>query len=155
MSEESPDPRRVRLWRRLAAAVYDLLLVLALLMLMTWLVILARRGSPYDPGSLWYRLSLLVVWWGYFAWSWTRAGQTVGMRAWRFVIRNAEGELPTLSQASVRFAAAWLSAIPFGLGYLYSLIDREGLTWHDRLSKTRLTMRTGSTQAQYGDPGNP
>ena len=33
-----------------------------------------------------------------------------------------------------------LAALPLGLGYLWMLFDRDGLTWHDRLSHTRLVL---------------
>jgi uncharacterized RDD family membrane protein YckC len=38
----------------------------------------------------------------------------------------------------LRFLAAIVSWLPFGLGFWWQLWDRDGLTWHDRLSSTRL-----------------
>ncbi len=129
------------LWRRLAAAGYDLLLVLALLMVLTAFVIVARGGAAIDAGSLWYQALLLAVWWLYFAWSWARGGRTVGMRAWRLELVAPGAGRIGWRRASLRFAAAWLSALPAGLGFVWSLVDRGGLGWHDRLSRTRLVGR--------------
>lgn len=127
------------LWRRLAAAAYDLLLVLALLMVMTGLVILARAGKAIDAGSAWFQALLLLTWWLYFAWSWTHGGRTIGMRAWRLVLANdTERQTVGWQRASLRFLSAWLSAIPAGLGFLWSIADRDRLAWHDRLSGTSL-----------------
>ena len=36
--------------------------------------------------------------------------------------------------------AAWLSLLALGLGYLWVWIDPQGLSWHDRLSGTRLVV---------------
>jgi len=30
--------------------------------------------------------------------------------------------------------------MPAGLGFLWAMIDRQGLTWHDRLSQTYLML---------------
>ena len=38
----------------------------------------------------------------------------------------------------LRLAAATLSWLAAGLGYFWMLIDRDRLTWHDRLSATRV-----------------
>ena len=78
LTRSHPIDTRVGLWRRLASIAYDLVLVTALLMVLTGLVLVARRGSAFDPQSLWFRIALLTSWWAYFAWSWTRGGQTVG-----------------------------------------------------------------------------
>lgn len=136
-----------RLWRRLAAFCYDLLLIAALLMVLTAVVLAARAGTPVDPQSIWFRLLLLVTWWAYFAWSWTHGGQTVGMRAWRLTLARCDGRPVGLMQASLRFAAAWVSALALGLGFIWSMIDRERLAWHDRVSGTELRLRPKSAQA--------
>ena len=39
---------------------------------------------------------------------------------------------------SARYALGTLSLLCGGLGFWWALLDREGLTWHDRLSNTRL-----------------
>lgn len=147
-------PATASLWRRLAAAIYDLLVVIAILMVLTGLVVLARAGSPFDPRSVWFRLLLIVGWWAYFAWSWTHGGQTLGMRAWRLALVGRDGTAVSLWQATLRFAAAWLSTAAAGLGFLWVLVDRQRLAWHDRLSETLLVRATGSAQAKNGERGH-
>jgi uncharacterized RDD family membrane protein YckC len=143
------------LWRRLAAAAYDLFLVLALLMVLTGLVILARAGAAIDPGSVWFQTLLAAAWWLYFAWSWTHGGQTVGMRAWRLILRSEapDGRI-SWRQASLRFAAAGLSALPAGLGFLWAIVDRDRRCWHDRWSGTRLLHRPALTQSEQRERRN-
>jgi uncharacterized RDD family membrane protein YckC len=147
-------PAKTRIWRRLAAACYDLLLVFALLMVLTALVIAARRGAGVAPGSAWFQILLACAWWLYFAWSWTHGGQTVGMRAWHLVLIDRTGENVSWGQAGIRFAVALLSTLAFGLGFLWALVDREGQTWHDRAAGTRLKYRPVSLQPYQGQGGH-
>ena len=76
----------------------------------------------------------------FFAYFWTHGGQTLGMRAWRLRLLRADGARLTCSDAALRWLTAWISALPAGLGYLWALVDREGLMWHDRWSGTRVTL---------------
>jgi uncharacterized RDD family membrane protein YckC len=142
-----PAQKPVGLPRRLASIAYDLLLVAALLMVLTGLIFAARGGRPFDAQSLWFRVMLLTACWAYFAWSWTSGGQTVGMRAWRLVLTRRDGSPVDLGQATVRYLAGWLSMLAAGLGFLWSLVDRDRLAWHDRLSKTTLALKPKSAQA--------
>jgi len=132
----------VGFWRRVVSMLYDLLLVIALLMVLTGLVFGARRGNAFDPQSLWFRLLLVTGWWAYFAWCWTHGGQTVGMRAWRLVLTHRDGTAVGLAAASLRFLCAGFSALAVGLGFAWILFDRDRLAWHDRLSRTELRLRS-------------
>jgi uncharacterized RDD family membrane protein YckC len=136
----------VGLLRSLASIAYDLLLIAALLMVLTGLVFAARAGAPFDPQSPWFRGLLIAACWAYFAWSWASGGQTVGMRAWRIVVTRSDGSAVGMGQASLRFLAAWLSVLTAGLGFLWSLFDRDRLAWHDRLSRTVIGLQRQSTQ---------
>jgi uncharacterized RDD family membrane protein YckC len=144
----------VPLWRRCAAFAYDLLLVTALLMALTGVVILVRGGDPIDPGTLWFQLLLVLAWWFYFGWSWTHGGQTVGMRAWRFRLTTPDGAAVNWRQASLRFLGAGVSLLPLGLGFLWALVDRDHLSWHDRWSQTALRRKDSLPQSQHGEHGH-
>jgi uncharacterized RDD family membrane protein YckC len=124
--------------RRLGAMLYDGLLVLALMMLVTVPFVAVRGGEPVEPGNLAYRLVMLATAWLFFAGFWSRSGRTLGMQSWRLQLATASGERPGFARASIRFLAAILSALPLGLGFWWQLWDTEGLSWHDRLSGTRL-----------------
>jgi len=124
--------------RRLAAIVYDSLLILALLFLATLPFVGTRSGEPVDPGYLPYQLTLIGVTWLFLAGFWSTSGRTLGMQAWRLSVEDRDGKSPSLAIATLRFAAAILSWLPFGLGFLWQLWDKDGLTWHDRISGTRL-----------------
>ena len=69
---------------------------------------------------------------------WRSSGQTLGMQTWRIKIVNHEGGAISIKQGLIRFAAAALSWLCLGFGYWWMLWDSEKLTWHDRLSKSRI-----------------
>jgi len=130
--------RNAPLGRRLGAILYDGLLVLALMFMATLPFIAVRGGEPVGTGETLYQVVIVVVAWLFYVGFWTRSGRTLGMQTWRLQIETSDGGRPGVLKASIRFAAAILSWLPLGLGFWWQLWDREELTWHDRLSGTRL-----------------
>jgi len=128
----------VGLLHRLAAILYDSLLVLALVFLGTLALVIVNAGEAIPAHTGWYRLFLLAVVAGYFVFFWLRGAETLGMKSWRITIVSRDGGPVTPRQALLRAGAALLSWLPFGAGFLWSLVDRDGLAWHDRLSGTKL-----------------
>ena len=126
------------LGRRLGAVLYDALLVFALMFLGTLPFIWLSGGDSVEPGTLIHQLAMLFIAWAFFAGFWTRHGRTLGMQTWRLRIETPDGRKPSLPRSTLRFFAAILSWLPAGLGFWWQLWDRERLTWHDRLSGTRL-----------------
>ena len=127
------------LLRRIGAMLYDALLILALLFLTTIPFIAMRGGEPVEAGNnLPYQVTLAVVVFTFFVSFWSRSGRTLGMQSWGLRAETEAGQIPSVGQASIRFFAAILSWLPAGLGFLWQLWDKEKLTWHDRISKTRL-----------------
>lgn len=126
------------LLRRIGAILYDTLLVTAVLFLVTIPFIAMRRGEAVAPNDFLYQLSLLVVTYAFFVGFWTGKGRTLGMQSWGLQLETPDQRRATLGQATIRFFAAILSWAPAGLGFLWQLWDKDRLTWHDRLSGTRL-----------------
>lgn len=127
------------LLRRLAAILYDSLLVGALFFMATVPFIAVRGGEPVETSeNLLYRVVLLVVLYVFFVGFWSRSGRTLGMQSWGLQLETVDGRIPSVAAASLRFFAALVSLLPLGLGFLWQLWDPEKLTWHDRVSKTRL-----------------
>ena len=125
--------------RRLAAVVYDALLVGALLFLATIPFIAIRSGEPVEIGdNMIYRLVLAVVIYVFFVGFWSYSGRTLGMQSWRLQLQDDHGQVPSVARASLRFVASLLSWLPLGLGFVWQLWDPQHLAWHDRISKTRL-----------------
>lgn len=127
------------LMRRLGAIVYDALLNLALWIIATLVFIAFNRGEAIETyQNLPLQVSLLTVSFAFFVGFWTRVGRTLGMQSWGLQLETSDGQRPGLVSASVRFFAALLSWAPAGLGFLWQLWDKDKLTWHDRISGTRL-----------------
>ncbi len=126
------------LTRRLMAILYDSLLVLALMFLATLPFIAVNDGEPVDPGNLPYRLTLAGIAWLFYAGFWSFSGRTLGMQSWRLRVEDRNGNAPGIGTATVRFLAAIVSWLPLGLGFWWQIWDKDRLTWHDRISGTRL-----------------
>ncbi len=129
--------------RRFGAMLYDSLLIIALLMVVTSLFMLLTGGeaiSEQRVGMLEqvYRGVLLLVIVLFFGWFWTRRGQTLGMTAWRLKLEREDGGAITWVQVLQRLAGALVSLGVFGLGYFWIWIGRDRLAWHDRWSGTRV-----------------
>ena len=124
--------------RRFGAIIYDSLLVFALMFLGTLPFIAVRGGQPVDPGNIRLQLTLLLIAFLFFTVFWSRYGRTLGMQSWRLQLETADGGRPGFVAATIRFFAAIISWLPAGLGFWWQLWDKDGLTWHDRLSGTCL-----------------
>jgi uncharacterized RDD family membrane protein YckC len=136
-------PAYAPLWLRLAALLYDLLVLVAVWMAAAGLVLLAFRGDvdvAHQPPLFHHVLQgvLLVLTALYFAVSWARGGQTIGMRAWRVRIIDAQENPPDLRRSLLRFVLAIASALLLGFGFIWCLFDRERRGLHDVVTKTRM-----------------
>ena len=140
------------LLRRIAAILYDSLLMLALWFLATVPFITIEGGESIEPGSgplhVAYQLTLIGVAYGFFVGFWCRRGRTLGMQSWGLQLQTADGKLPSVGAATIRFFAAILSWLPLGLGFFWQLWDAEHRTWHDRLSRTRLVYYPRKTSSK-------
>lgn len=137
--------------RRLMAMLYDFLLCVALVMVVALayqqgllrliygseqLMSMSQAGAlDRDPmlGSL-----LLLSLFAFFAYFWTRTGQTLGMQVWGLRVQNANGSAIDLWQALLRFLIAIASWLFCGLGFAWMLWDKQRRTWHDIYSETRI-----------------
>ena len=147
-----PVTKAVRpgLARRLAAILYDAIVILGLALLVTALVIVPlgvtlgeadwERLQRSWPFKLLLQTLLVVTVVGFHLWFWTHGGQSLGMRAWRLRVVRDDGLPLGLADALRRYLAAVVSVLPAGLGFLWALFDPDRLTWHDRWSRTRLVL---------------
>lgn len=133
--------------RRLAAIVYDGLLLFALWMAASAVVVILRQDE-IPAASPWFQAYLIAVAWLYLAFCW-RAGQTLGMKAWRIHIMGTPvaGKPGTVSWSAtlIRFATAMLSWGMVGIGFLWSLFHPHRATWHDLASGTQLVVMPRTT----------
>lgn len=130
--------------RRLAALLYDLILLFGMLLLAVTLVIIP--ASALSGTEVWldgwlrllFQLYLIAVGYGFFAYFWVHGGQTLGMRAWRFRLLRDDGQPLSLGDAGRRLL--WATLLPAPLGLLWVILDPQGLAPHDHLSHSRPVM---------------
>ena len=125
--------------RRLAAQIYDLFLLIALLFIATALLLPFTAGEAISAQqTLIYRIYLAVISFFFYGWFWTHGGQTLGMRAWKIKVLTLDQKNINWTQSLLRFLTAIVSWGFFGLGFLWVLFDKNRRSWHDHLSKTAL-----------------
>ena len=132
---------------RLLALLYDLFPVLALWMLLSTAFTFGHTYLGNHPArdniapfSVLQWLLWLCCWLAtglYATASWRRGGQTIGMKPWRAYVTTPDDALAPLGRLWLRYATGIVSLVCAGLGFWWAWIDRDGLTWHDRLSGTR------------------
>jgi len=64
------------------------------------------------------------------------AGRTAGMSWLGLSVLNLDGEPPAAAQRRSRAFGTLLSLAALGIGFIWAAADEQGLTWHDRMSKT-------------------
>jgi len=144
MGSDLPQACAPGVSRRLAALLYDLLLLLGMLMVAVTLLIVPYdliAGVPFPHDEHFHRLGLrlyLVTMTAlFFMFFWVRGGQTLGMRTWHLRLVREDGSPLRPDDALMRLVWAALCLAPAGAGLLWMLFDRDRLTCYDRLSHTR------------------
>ena len=152
--------------RRLAAALYDAVLLLALAVLVTLLLLALNGGAAITRAAVgrWeyaYVALLFAVVAAYYGVAWTRSGETLGMKAWRIRVEGGDDARLRWRAALIRLACAaplyvlalggvlafvarlggWplLTAccLPLAVSYAWLLAGGRG-TLHNRWSRTRV-----------------
>ncbi|MGN2254371.1 RDD family protein [Frateuria sp. GZRe12] len=150
------------LWRRLTALVYDLLAVVAIVMVVGLLCQLATGGQVVAGGAhatvaWWYQPLQGLVVAAYFVVSWMRGGQTLGMRPWRIRVVGTDGGKVLAGQALRRVivaalpllllglapwlglrVAVWAVLVGWALWFAPGLVDRRRRAVHDLAAGTEV-----------------
>lgn len=150
------------LWRRLLALIYDLLIVVAIVMVVGLLCQLATRGQLISTAGhavvpAWFQLLQALVVSAYFISSWLLGGQTAGMRPWRIRLTRRDGGSPTLQQAVLRLLvvaapmlvlmlaptlgmqiALWTLLAVWVVWFAIALVDPRRRVLHDIVAATEL-----------------
>ena len=127
------------LFRRLAAILYDSLLIIAMWLITTLLLVAFINDGTALQGPL-YQFGLYFEACLFYSYFWRLRGQTLGMQAWK--IKLVTPDLQTLSwqECFTRLFFALVSISMLGLGFIWMLFDPDKLTWHDRASGTRVIL---------------
>jgi uncharacterized RDD family membrane protein YckC len=77
-------------------------------------------------------------------------GSTPGLRAARLRLATFDGSPLNRRARRWRVLASFLSASSAALGYLWCVLDRDGLCWHDRITRTHV--ESGATIESESSP---
>ena len=133
------DYESAGLFRRLAAILYDSLLIIAIWLITTLLLVSlindgnALRGPLFQFG-LYFEACL------FYSYFWRLRGQTLGMQVWRIKLINPDRQTLSWQECFARLFFALVSISMLGLGFIWMLFDPAKLTWHDRASGTRVIL---------------
>lgn len=143
--------------RRLAALVYDWILLTAILFLATLASLAFRGGEAFPAHDPFYSACLIVTAMAFFGWFWTHGGQTLGMRAWKIRAIGVDAQPLNGKQALIRSLVAILSAAVFGLGFLWMLFDSRRRCWQDIASDSQVVSvgREGTKTGHDSKPSCP
>ena len=122
-------------FRLFAACVYELLLLLALWMLCTWVFVSLFGDATSHYKRTFLQLFLWLVTGAYFVGCWTKTGQTLATKTWKIKLVNQQNINLNKRQATIRYALASASILACGLGFIWALVDKDRLFLHDRLLK--------------------
>jgi uncharacterized RDD family membrane protein YckC len=131
--------------RRFAAGLADATVLLAGLGLFAAIFWFARpqTGTISDKPVNLIALGVIAVFFMmfYFGSSVAFMSSTPGLAWVGLEIRNLDGEVPSLRESWWRAFGYLVSASALFLGFVWALLDSDGLTWHDLMSGTFVTER--------------
>ena len=132
---------------RLAAFIIDwivMAIVFVLLLFVLGAIVVAVLGSSGSEGAgaavAGMGISVLafaVFNVMYFPWSWSRGGQSIGMRLMAIkVVRDRDGGPVTFVAAVLRLLGYYLNHLTLLVGFAWILVDKRKRGWHDLLAGT-------------------
>ena len=128
------------LMRRLAAILYDALLITALWMMTGGLLMFINNNQIIESPLLPLLLPVLIF--VFFTKFWMGNGQALGMQTWKIKLVSIDESPVSLKQSAIRLIGAAVSWACLGLGYWWAIFDKDRLAWHDRWSDTKLVIVT-------------
>lgn len=138
MQDKATIPAPAPFLARIAAMIYESLLVTAVIFVASFIIIpvVGEMHAPWQRHL--YQVYILGVLFAYFSAFWMRSGQTLAMKTWRIRLVTVDGSRLTLKQAALRFILALLGLLLAGAGFWWALFDRDRQFFHDRIAGTRL-----------------
>ena len=129
--------------RIFGAIIYDVIIVFTLIFVAAqWFPLIPENIQTHPAIVLFKQVYMLGISFLYFAYSWRRGGQTIGMKSWRIRLLSSNHQNPGVSwrQCTVRFLIAIVSWLLAGLGFIWILFDAQRRSWHDIASGTQLML---------------
>lgn len=100
------------LWRRMAAFVYEGLLLFGVVMLAGFIYGTLTQQRHALQGQTGLKVFVFFVLGAYFVWFWSRHGQTLAMRTWKLRLVRPNGSGVGWIRAGCRYVLCWLWFLP-------------------------------------------
>mgnify|MGYP001210871221 FL=1 len=127
----------ISIWRRIASMLYDTLLVLAVLIIMS-VPFFSFNLQENNLLKIIIQIYYYLITQYFFVWFWVHNEGTLGMKTWKIKIICINNNSLSYKKAIIRFNVAILSLLFFGLGFLISFFRKDKKCFHDIISKTAL-----------------
>lgn len=98
--------------RRLASFLYEGVLLFGVVMIAGLVYSIATQQRHALVGQHGMQAFLFIVLGIYFSWFWSRAGQTVAMKAWHIRVVMPDGRPLSQGRAVVRYLLCWIWFLP-------------------------------------------
>ena len=153
--------------RRMAALIYEALLLLALALIMSFPIAGLKGATLSGIPQMIFQIYIAAVVFAYFTWFWRHGGQTLPMKTWRFKVVARDGSALVWQRASLRFVFAALfygpavagimmmffpnrisplltmwTFLPLFATLFWARFDTDGQFLHDRWAGTQLVDAT-------------
>jgi uncharacterized RDD family membrane protein YckC len=96
-----------------------------------------------------------AIFWGIYKYLFlVHGGKTIGMQMAQLRLISFDGNMPSRTPRRYRALSMLVSIFPLGLGLLWSFVDPDRLCWHDRISRTYMTVRSRVARAEVKIAGD-
>ncbi|RZU03079.1 RDD family protein [Rivibacter subsaxonicus] len=112
MNQHQPLPPTPSLRRRMAAFVYEGVLLFGVVMIAGYLFGTLTQQRHALQGRHEFQAFLFVVVGIYFGWFWSHSGQTLAMKTWQVRLVARDGGPVSQARALLRYVAAWIWFLP-------------------------------------------
>jgi uncharacterized RDD family membrane protein YckC len=131
--------------RRISAAVIDSLLIASACALFAFIFWKLTAIQPPRIQIVGIFAGLAALFWSAYQYLLiVHAGTTPGLRLARLELCRFDGSPARRGLRRWRVLASFLSAGSLGMGYLWVFLDEDSLCWHDRITRTYLSIRSKS-----------
>ena len=134
------------IWDRTIAGFIDILFIISCCLIFSTIAILIPGVNFLSTLSVvGLGITFLFIALAYFFLFTALVSKTLGMVHQGLVVVRFDGKVPSIEDVGFRTLGYCISAGCFGLGLLWAIFDPEGLTWHDRISKTLVIEKNNSS----------
>lgn len=129
-------PTYVGFWSRVFASIVDTILLMVVLTPITMILFGRMSGASHDSGPAHLIVSVIVPAMVVLMF-WARRQATPGkMLVHARIVDAATDADADTGQLVLRYLGYYVSAIPFGLGFLWVAFDPRKQGWHDKIART-------------------